>query len=71
MAATEVIEARQSEGAIPFQPLYTAAAWTAATAAAEQQEWLTVLSPGEVAEVLAATEHALRTGKPIQVSCLG
>lgn len=66
MAADDAIAAIDGEGAIPCQPLHSAAAWTAATAAAEQREWLTVLSPAEVEEVLAAAEHALSTGKPIQ-----
>ncbi|KAL4440575.1 hypothetical protein ABPG75_003576 [Micractinium tetrahymenae] len=65
-ASAEAMASIQGEGAVPFQPLRTAAAWTAASAAAEQQEWLTVLSPVEVAEVLAATDYALSTGKPIQ-----
>lgn len=69
MAADDAIAAIDGEGAIPCQPLHSAAAWTAATAAAEQREWLTVLSPAEVEEVLAAAEHALSTGKPIQVRC--
>ncbi len=69
MASDEAIAATQGEGAIPFKPLCTAAAWSAATAAAEQHKWVTVLSPAEVAELLTATKHALTTGKPIQVRC--
>lgn len=69
MAADEAIAATQGEGAIPFKPLCTAAAWTAASAAAVQNEWVTVLSPAEVAELLAATKHVLSTDKAIQVRC--
>jgi len=49
------------------QPLHTAAAWTAATALAEQDQWVTELSSQQVDEILAATQNVMETGKPIQV----
>ncbi|EFN55524.1 hypothetical protein CHLNCDRAFT_23227 [Chlorella variabilis] len=50
-------------GALPGQPVVGPAAWTPATL--DPSEWAYQLSPTEVDEIVAATRHAVDTGKPI------
>ena len=52
-------------GASPGQPVVGPAAWTPATL--DPSEWAYQLSPTEVDEIVAATRHAVDTGKPIPV----
>lgn len=58
---------QQGEGAVLGKPLETAAAWTAADVLAEPLRWRYELTASDVQEVLAATKHAVATGKPVLV----
>lgn len=64
-AADVAVAVAEGEGAVIGRPLHTAAAWTAAEALAQAEQWQHVLTPVEVQEVLAATRAAVASGKPI------
>ena len=58
-----VSHAPRGEGAVPFQPLQSQAAWTAEEMRARKEEWTHRLTPDDLAELEAATAAALATGK--------
>jgi hypothetical protein len=55
------------QGAIPYQPLKSEAAWTAADMYARQNDWKHPLSPSDVTELLAAADTALSLDKPLHL----
>ncbi len=55
----------EGEGAVPGQPLHTAAAWTAADAKARPEDWQHVLTPAEADEIVAAARQAAASGIPV------
>nr|WP_070960943.1 TauD/TfdA family dioxygenase [Hyphomonas sp. Mor2] len=47
---------------IPVGPIESPAAWRGADIRSRQADWLETLSPGDLAEIEAATDHALQSG---------
>ena len=54
-------------GSKPLQPVHTRAAWTVPEVLQLEDEWKIVLTDADRQEIIAATKHAIATGKPIPV----
>ncbi|KAL4423717.1 hypothetical protein ABPG75_001018 [Micractinium tetrahymenae] len=56
---------QKGEGAVLGKPLNTPAAWKAPDVLAAPQRWQYEFTDQDIEELLAATKHALATGKPV------
>ncbi len=65
--AVGVIEKKDGEGAVLGKPLNTPAAWKAPDVLAAPERWQYDFTEQDVEELLAATKHAVATGKPVPV----
>jgi hypothetical protein len=55
------------EAAVPYQPLKSPAAWYASQMRNQETEWCYRLTPEDVAELEAAVDYAVASGKDIKV----
>lgn len=67
VAQNAPLQKETGEGAVLGQPLDSPAAWTATDVLSRPEEWQYVLSDADRAEIVAATRHALATGKAVPV----